>query len=93
MVYSLVPKAELRKEAARVAHELAALPPQSLQWTKWSLNRMLQFSTMMTIDGSLGHQGWSRHLEPAQRILAEKKWAFSDAASVVTGAPGSVTTD
>lgn len=89
MVYSLVPKDEVKQEATRVAQELASLPAQGLQWTKWSLNRMLQFSTMMTIDGSLGHQGWSRHLEPAQRILRQGKWAWENPDSVVKGAPGS----
>lgn len=75
----VVPQEQLMDKVMEIARELASLPAESLQWTKWSLNRMMQFSTMLTIDGSLGHQGWSWHLEPARRIQAEKKFAWSEA--------------
>jgi enoyl-CoA hydratase len=88
IAYKVCPRGEVLAEAQKIAQELAALPAQGLQWTKWALNRMVQFSTMMTIDGSLGHQGWSRHLEPAQKILKDGKWAFEDPDSVVRAAPG-----
>lgn len=78
VVSQVVPKEELARVTREVAEELAALPAESLQWTKWSLNRLQQFSTMMTIDGSLGHQGWSWHLEAARKIQNEGKFAWQD---------------
>lgn len=78
IVAKVVPADQLMAETMRIANELAALPAEGLQWTKWTLNRMLQFSTMMTIDGSLGHQGWSWHLEPARRIQKAKEFAWPE---------------
>lgn len=79
IAFKVAPRGEVVYEARRIAHELAALPREGLQWTKWALNRMAHFSTMMTIDGSLGHQGWSRHLEPARKIVEEGTFAWSKA--------------
>lgn len=78
IVKYVVPHDAVLSKAKEVALELASLPPQSLQWTKWTLNRLLQFSTMLTIDGSLGHQGWSWHLEAARRIQNGGEFAFDE---------------
>jgi enoyl-CoA hydratase/carnithine racemase len=77
---SVHPEAELMDEVNRVAHELAALPAEGLQWTKWSLNRLAQMTTTLTIDGSLGHQGWSGHLQPARDIREAKRFAYDEGA-------------
>jgi enoyl-CoA hydratase/carnithine racemase len=66
VIERVVPRSEILNAAYEVANRLAAMPTSSLQWTKWSLNRILQFSVMLSVDGAFAHEGWSRHLAAAR---------------------------
>ena len=73
VVTRVVPRAELAGAVHEVTDRLASLPPQALQWTKMTLNKMLQLSILVSADSAVGHEGWSWHLESAQTHIAEIK--------------------
>ncbi|GAA1868696.1 enoyl-CoA hydratase/isomerase family protein [Pseudonocardia ailaonensis] len=66
VVTAVVPRAELAAATAEVVEKLLAMPSAALQWTKASVNRVLQLSAFMGVDSAIGHEGWSWHLAPAR---------------------------
>ncbi|HEV8625725.1 MAG TPA: enoyl-CoA hydratase-related protein [Acidimicrobiia bacterium] len=66
VVARVVPRGDLDKAVAEVTDHLLSLPDEALQWTKMTLNRTLQLSTLLTAEPALGHEGWSWHLRTAQ---------------------------
>jgi enoyl-CoA hydratase/carnithine racemase len=69
LVHKVVPRDQLDSQLRQLAQQLAAMPTEALQWTKSTLNRMAQFSALLSLDGAMGHEGWSWHLTPAQEML------------------------
>ncbi|WP_322759002.1 enoyl-CoA hydratase/isomerase family protein [Frankia sp. Cr2] len=55
----VVPAAELMDEARRVAHKIAALPPQAVQDTKRAINLHLAQAARLVLDFSLAAEGES----------------------------------
>jgi enoyl-CoA hydratase len=66
VVTSVVPRERLSEAVAEVTAQLLEMPSTALQWTKASLNRVLQLSTFMGMDSAVSHEGWSWHLAAAR---------------------------
>lgn len=73
VVTSVAPREKLDEAVQEVVEKLLKAPKEALHWTKATLNRMVQFSDFIGTDYSLGYEGWSWHLDPAQRFLAEQR--------------------
>lgn len=73
VVTKVAPLEKLDEAVAEVVEKLLRSPKEALQWTKATLNRMVQFSDFIGTDYSLGYEGWSWHLDPSQRFLAEQR--------------------
>jgi enoyl-CoA hydratase len=66
VVTTVVPRDQLDEAVREVVEQLVALPREALQWTKMVLNRQYQLSMLLGAEASLGHEGWSWHLQQAQ---------------------------
>ena len=75
VVTKVAPRADLDAAVDEVVQKLLSAPKEALQWTKATLNRMVHFSDFIGTDYSLGYEGWSWHLDPAQKFLAEQREA------------------
>lgn len=73
VVTRVVPRAQLEAEVDDVVASLLKVPKEALEWTKATLNRMVNFSSFLGTDYALGHEGWSWYLEPSQSFLASQR--------------------
>lgn len=73
VVTSVAAREELDAATDAVVNKLLEAPKEALLWTKATLNRMAQFSDFIGTDYSLAYEGWSWHLDPSQKFLAEQR--------------------
>jgi enoyl-CoA hydratase/carnithine racemase len=66
IVARVVTKEQFAGEVAEMAATLSKLPSEAVQWTKASLNRLPRLSALLGLDSSVGHEGWSWHLQASQ---------------------------
>jgi enoyl-CoA hydratase len=66
VVTRVVPREHLGDAVREVTDRLLQLPSPALEWTKASVNRVLQLSAFMGVDSAAGLEGWSWHLEAAR---------------------------
>ena len=71
VVNRVVPREQLHDETMKVARELANMPTEAVQWTKATVNKMVQFSTLIGSDTALGHEGMSWYLPPARDVVED----------------------
>lgn len=76
----VVPRTDLDSAVDQITEKLLQVPREAMQWTKTTLNRMAQFSSFLSTDYALGHEGWSWHLPPSQRFMAGLRDGYSKAA-------------
>lgn len=78
VINRVVPRSDLDSAVDDVVRRLLQMPREALEWTKQTLNRVVQFNSFLSTDFSLGHEGWSWYLDPSQRFLKETRESFDD---------------
>jgi enoyl-CoA hydratase/carnithine racemase len=78
VVNRVVPRDRLDAELKEVANQLAEMPSEALQWTKTTLNRVVQFSALLSLESAMGHEGWTWHLRPARKLLEDFKASLQE---------------
>lgn len=73
VVTKVVPRDQLDAAVQEVVDKLLESPKEALEFTKMTLNRMMQFSSFLSTDFALGHEGWTWYLPASQKFLADMR--------------------
>jgi len=73
VVTKVVPRDQLDAAVKEVVDKLLESPKEALEFTKMTLNRMMQFSSFLSTDFALGHEGWTWYLPASQKFLADMR--------------------